>query len=196
MSLLLNMLSRLVIAFLPMSKRLLISWLWSPSAVILELTKIKAVTVSIVSPSICREVMGPDAMILVLSLWIYFSSPNLVLLLSLSFLQLSKLSFLLKFCTVTTALYRVWASLANRSIAKRVWFVLGLLNLLIEGAAWTHDYLGKFIEITSFPICSWFSVPSLISLDPNFCFIYQISYLPLLPCLGVTSKLGVTSTAS
>ena len=63
MSLLFNMLSRLVIAFLPRSKRLLISWLQSPSAVILEPQKIKSVTVSTVSPSICHEVMGPDAMI-------------------------------------------------------------------------------------------------------------------------------------
>ena len=58
MSLLLNMLSRLVITFLPRSKRLLISWLQSPSAVILELKNIKSVTVSIVSPSLCHEVMG------------------------------------------------------------------------------------------------------------------------------------------
>ena len=65
MSLLFNMLSRLVITFLPRSKLLLISWLQSPSAVILEPPKIKSVTVSIVSPSICHEVMGPDAMILV-----------------------------------------------------------------------------------------------------------------------------------
>ena len=62
MSLLFNMLSRLVIAFLPRSKRLLISWLQSPSAVILEPHKLKAVTVS---PFLCHEVMGPDAMILV-----------------------------------------------------------------------------------------------------------------------------------
>ena len=60
MSLLFNMLSRLVIAFLPRSKRLLILWLQSPSAVILESKKIKSVTVSILSPSICHEVMGPD----------------------------------------------------------------------------------------------------------------------------------------
>ena len=60
-----NMLSRFVIVFLRRSKRLLISWLQSPSAVILEPKKIKSVTVSIVSPSICREVMGPDATILV-----------------------------------------------------------------------------------------------------------------------------------
>ena len=65
MSLLFNKLSRLVIAFLPRSKCLLISWLQSPSAVILEPKKIKSVTVSTVSPSICHEVMGPDAMILV-----------------------------------------------------------------------------------------------------------------------------------
>ena len=65
MSLFLNMLSRLVIAFIPRSKHLLISWLQSPSAVILESKKIKSVTVSIVSPSICHEVMEPDAMILV-----------------------------------------------------------------------------------------------------------------------------------
>ena len=64
MSLLFNMLSRLVIAFLPRSKHLLISWLKSPSAVILKPKKIKSVTVSIVSPSICYEVMGLDAMIL------------------------------------------------------------------------------------------------------------------------------------
>ena len=60
MSLLFNMLSRFVITFLPRSKRLLISWLQSPSAVILEPKKIKSVTISIVSPSICHEVMGPD----------------------------------------------------------------------------------------------------------------------------------------
>ena len=65
MSLLLNMLSRLVVTFLPRSKRLLISWLQSPSAVILEPRKVKSATVSTVSPSISHEVMGPDAMILV-----------------------------------------------------------------------------------------------------------------------------------
>ena len=65
MCLLLNMLSSLVITFLSWSKHLLISWLQSPSAVILEPRKIKLVIVSIVSPSICHEVMGPDAMVLV-----------------------------------------------------------------------------------------------------------------------------------
>uniref|UniRef100_A0AC11D8K7 Uncharacterized protein n=1 Tax=Ovis aries TaxID=9940 RepID=A0AC11D8K7_SHEEP len=65
MSLLFNMLSRLVITFLPRSKRLLMSWLQSPSAVILEPKRIKSDTVSTVSPSISHEVMGPDAMIFV-----------------------------------------------------------------------------------------------------------------------------------
>ena len=64
-SLLFSMLSRLVIAFLPRTKRLLVSWLQSPSAVILEPPKIKSITVSIVSPSIYHEVMGPDDIVLV-----------------------------------------------------------------------------------------------------------------------------------
>ena len=63
--LLLNMLSRLVITFLQRSKHLLISWLQSPSAAILESKKIKSLTVSTVSPPICHEVMGPDAMIFI-----------------------------------------------------------------------------------------------------------------------------------
>ena len=65
MSLLFNTLSRLIIAFLPRSKHLLISWLQSPSAVIVEPPKMKSDTVSTVSPSISHEVMGPDAMIFI-----------------------------------------------------------------------------------------------------------------------------------
>ena len=65
MSLVFNKLSRWVIAFLPRSKHLLNSWLQSPSAVILEPKKVKSLTVPIVSPSVCHEVMGLDAMILV-----------------------------------------------------------------------------------------------------------------------------------
>ena len=76
MSLLFNMLSSLVIAFLPRSKHLLISWLQSLSVVILEPKKIKSVTVSTVSPSICHEVMGPDAMIL--AFWILSFKPALL----------------------------------------------------------------------------------------------------------------------
>ena len=73
----LNALSRFVMAFLPRSKHLLISWLQSLSAVILEPKKIKSVTVSIVSPSVCYEVMGPDAMILVF--WMLSFKPALPL---------------------------------------------------------------------------------------------------------------------
>ena len=76
-SLLFNMLSRLVIAFLPRSNCLLSSWLWSPSAVILEPKKIKSVTVSIGSPSICYEVMGPDAMIFIF--WMLSFKPAFLL---------------------------------------------------------------------------------------------------------------------
>ena len=65
MSLLFNMLSRLVTAFLPRSKHLLISWLQSPTAMILELKKVKSVPVSIALPTVCHEVLGLDAMILV-----------------------------------------------------------------------------------------------------------------------------------
>ena len=93
MALLFNVLFRLVITFLLGSKRLLISWLQSPSAVMLETRKIKSATVCNVSPSICHEVMGPDAMILVfrmLSLSQLFHSP-----LSLS----SKGSSVLRFLT-------------------------------------------------------------------------------------------------
>ena len=73
-SLLFNMLSRLVITFLPRSKCLLISWLQPPSSVVLEPPKIKSDTVSTVSPSISHEVMGPDAMILVIC--IHISLPS------------------------------------------------------------------------------------------------------------------------
>ena len=93
MSLLFNVLSRLVIAFLPRSKSLLISWLQSPSTVILEPKKINFVTVSTVSPSICHEVMGPDAMILVF--WILSFKPAFSLL--FHFYQ-EILQFLFTFC--------------------------------------------------------------------------------------------------
>ena len=75
MSLLFNMLSMLAIAFLPRSKHLLISWLQSPSAVILEPKKIKSVTFSTVSTSICHEMMGPDAMIF--AFWMLSFKPSL-----------------------------------------------------------------------------------------------------------------------
>ena len=97
MSLLFNMLSRLVIVFLPRSKRLLISWLQSPPAVILEPPKIKSVTVSIVSPFICHEVMGPAAMIIVFWMLSFKSTFSLS---SFTFKRLFRSSLLLswKWC--------------------------------------------------------------------------------------------------
>ena len=81
MSLLFNMLSRLIITFLPRSNCLLISWLQSPSAVSLEPNKRKSVTVSIVSSSICHEVMGLDGMIIVLFSYLFILLYNIVLVL-------------------------------------------------------------------------------------------------------------------
>ena len=93
MSLLFNTLSRFVIAFLPKSKHLLISWLPSPSAVIWEPKKLKSLTVSIVSPSICYEVMELDAMILV------FLMLSFKLAISLSsFTLIKRLELLFSFC--------------------------------------------------------------------------------------------------
>ena len=91
MSLLFTMLFRLVIAFLPRSKHLLISWLQSPSAVILELRKMRSVTVSTVSPSICHEVMGPDAMILVF--WMLSFKPTF---------SLSSFTFIMRLLSVSS----------------------------------------------------------------------------------------------
>ena len=86
LSMIFNMLTRFVIAFLPRSKCLLISWLQSPSTVILEPNKLKSITVSTFSPSICREVMGPDAMILVF--WMLSFQPTFSLS-SFTFIQSS-----------------------------------------------------------------------------------------------------------
>ena len=101
MSLLLNLLFRLVVAFLPSTKRLLISWLQSPSAVILEPRKIKSATVSTVSPSICHEVMGLDAKILVF--WMLSFKPTF----SLSFTFIKRLfsSFSLSAIWVVSSVY-------------------------------------------------------------------------------------------
>ena len=97
MFLLLNKLSRSVIAILPRSKHLLISWLLSPSAVILEPPKIKSLTISTVSPSICHEVMGPDTMILVF--WMLSFKPtfskNMHLQTNVFTLEVRKLSILI-----------------------------------------------------------------------------------------------------
>ena len=102
MSLLLNMLSRLVIDFLPRSKWFLISWLQSPSAVILEPKKIKSVTVSIVSPSICHEVMGLDAIIF--NIWMLSFKPGFSLS-SFTFINKLLSSFSLSTIRVVSSAY-------------------------------------------------------------------------------------------
>ena len=103
LSLLYNMLSRLVISSLPRSKCLLISWLQSPPAVILEPKKIKSVTAFIVFPSICHEVMGPDAMILVF--WLLSYKPASFSLSSFTFIKRLFSSSLLSAIRVMSSAY-------------------------------------------------------------------------------------------
>ena len=98
MSLLFNTLSRFVIAFLPRSNHLLILWLQSPSTVILEPKKRKSVTTSTFSPSICHEVMAPDAMILV---FLIFSFKPALSLSSFAFIKRPFSSTLIQFSSVT-----------------------------------------------------------------------------------------------
>ena len=102
MSLLLNMLSRLVITFLPRSKGLLISWLQSPSTVILEPRKIKSDTVSTVSPSVCHEVMGPDDRILVF--WMLSFKPTF---------SLSSFTFIKRLFSSSLSAIRVVSSISE-----------------------------------------------------------------------------------
>ena len=110
------MLSRLVIAFLPRSKRLLILWLQSPSAVILEPEKMKSVTVSIVSPSICYEVMGTD----VLVFWILSFKPTFSLF-CFTFIKRLFSSSLLSAIRVVSSAY--------------LWLLIFLLAILIPACA-------------------------------------------------------------
>ena len=125
MSLLFNMLSRLVIAFLPKSECLLLSWWQSPSTVILEPRKINSATVSTVSPSICHEVMGPDVMILVF--WMLSFKPT----------------FLLSSFTYTYIHIQVYVT----HICVYIFCLLVFLLLLIS-----HAYLELFIYTDSLPI--------------------------------------------
>ena len=123
MSLLFNMLFTLVITFLPRSKHLLISWLQSPSAVILEPRKIKSATVS---PSICHEVMGSDAMILVF--WISSFKPTFSL--SFTFIKRILSSFLLSAIRVVSSAY-----------LRLLIFLLAILIQLVLQAGISHDVL-------------------------------------------------------
>ena len=117
-SLLFNMLSMLVIAFLPRSNRLLISWLQSPSTVILEPPRIKSLTVSIVSPSICHEVMGPDAMIFVF--WM-LSFKQAFLFSSFTFMKRLFSSLLSAIRVVSSAYLRLLIFLPAILICLLVW---------------------------------------------------------------------------
>ena len=110
MSLLFNVLSGLVITFLPRSKHLLISWLQSPSSVILEPRKIKSDTVPTVSPSISHEVMGPDAMILVF--WMLSLKPTF---------SLSSFTFIKRLFSSSLSAIRVVPSAYLRLL---IWFII------------------------------------------------------------------------
>ena len=119
MSLLFNMLSRLVIAFLPSNQHLLISWLQSPSAVIWEPPKMKSLDVSIVSPSICHEVTWPDVMILIF--WMLSFKPTF---------SLCSFTFIKRFCSSSLlSALRVVSSAYLRFLIflQQSWFQLVLL---------------------------------------------------------------------
>ena len=118
-SLLFNMLSRMVISFLSRSKHLLISWLQSPPAVILEPKKIKSATVSIVSPSICYEMMGPDAMIFVF--WMLSFKPTFSLS-SFTFIKrLFSSSLLSAIRVVSSAYLSEWVSESCSVMSDSLW---------------------------------------------------------------------------
>ena len=129
MSLLFNMLSRLVVAFLPRNKCLLISWLQSPSEVILEPKKIKSLTVSIVSASICHEVVGLDAMVLVF--WMLSFKPTFSFS-SLTFIKrLFSSSLLSAIRVVSSAYLRVLIflpAILRKSIGAHNWWIVGLMG--------------------------------------------------------------------
>ena len=117
MSLLFNMLCRLVITLVPRSKWLLISWLQSPSAVILESKKIKSVSVSIVSPTICYEVIGLDALLLVF--WMLSFKPTFSLS-SFTFIKRFFSSSLSAISVVSSAYWGYWY------FSQKTWFQLVL----------------------------------------------------------------------
>ena len=113
-----NMLSRFVRAFLPRTKHLLISWLQSPSAMILEPKKIKSVTVSIVSPSICHEVMGLDAMIFVF--WMLNFKPTFSLFSHLKDSSGQSLSHVQLFAAPWTTACQASVSITNSQSSLRL----------------------------------------------------------------------------
>ena len=138
--LLFNMLSRLVITFLPRSKRLLILWLQSPSAVILEPRKIKSATVSTVSPSISYEVMGPDAMILVF--WMLSFKPTFSF--SSFIKRLFSSSWLSAIRVVSSAYLRFWY------FSQQSWFQLVLLPA--QRFSWCTLHINEIITMTIYSL--------------------------------------------
>ena len=174
MSLLFNMLSRFVIAYLPRCKRLLISWLQSPSAVILEPKKIKSVTVSIVSPSICHEVVGLDAMILLF--WMLSFKPAVLL----SFILIKRLSS----CSLLSAIRVVLFAYLRLLI-----FLLAILIL-----AWDSCNLAFHMMYSAYklnkqgdniqPLCAPFPI-----LEP-VCFSTSSSNRCFLTCIQISQEAG------
>ena len=144
MSLLFNMLSRLVITFLPKSKHLLASWLQSPSAVILEPPKIKSDTVSTVSLSICHEVMWPDAMILVF--WMLSFKPTF----SLSFTFIKRLFSSSSLSAIRVVLSHIWDYwYFSWQSWFQLWFFMGMHD---SGGVWLISEMflcNRWIFITS-----------------------------------------------
>ena len=133
MSLLFNIVSRLVISFLPGSKHLLISWLQSPTAVILEPKKIMSVTVSIVSQSICCEVMGLDAMILVF--WMLSFKPTF----SLSYCTIIKRLFsssLLSAIRMVSSVYLEVVDISSHNLNSSLWLIHPLPSVQSLNRVW------------------------------------------------------------
>ena len=157
MSLLFNVLSRLVITFLPRSKCLLISWLQSPSAVILEPPKINSVTLSTVSSSICYELMGPDAMILVF--WMLSFKP-IFKLSSFTFIKRLFSSLLSAIRVVSSAYLRLLIFLPAILISA---YASSSPAFLLMYSAYKLNKQGDNIQPwrTPFPIWNQFSIKSL-----------------------------------
>ena len=150
MSLLLNMLSRFVIAFLSRGKHLIISWLQSPSEVILEPRKIESVTVSIVSPSISHEVMGPDDMIFVF--WILSFKPTF---------SLSSFTFIKRLFSSSLSAIRVVSSAYLRLLILLLGLCFFQPSVLMMYSAYKLNKQGDNIQpwCTPFPIWNQTVVP-------------------------------------
>ena len=176
MSLIFNMLSRLVITFLPRNKCLLISWLQSPSAVLLEPRKIKSVTVSTVSPSICHEMMGLDAMVLVF--WMLSFKPTV---------SLSSFTFIQRLFSSQLSAIRVVSPVYLRLLI----FLLAILIpacassspafLMMYSASW--EYINKQVTIYSLDIL-------LFLFGTYFCCSMSSSNCCFLTCMQVSQEAG------